>query len=293
MQAIVPISLGTSNVTNDIPITETLWTAGTYTLGTQRYKDIWLYEVIADPSTTKEPGVAGSQTDWKLVGAINKYKMIDNRANSVSTKTTSMSISITCPSILESLALLNIQGISVRVKIDTIETVPVNIFDRTIQLQDYSEVFDWWDYFYGTSSEKNEVLITDIPPYANVTVSIEISGPVCSLGEVSLGKLFDLGWTQFESSCSILDYSRKEVSDTGDTVLVQGVFVKKIDYSIQIPRAKTSSIYKFLSQYRATPLVWIGEVEREELSVFGFYRDFNIILSNPAVDLCSLNVEGL
>jgi hypothetical protein len=288
MKAIVPVTLTTSNTTNNIPITETLWTAGTYTIGTQRYLGMWLYEVTAT-STTQQPSETAS--DWTIVSAINKYKMIDNRYNSVSTNTTSITVTIYSNKIVEAIALLNIQGTSLNVKVkDDLNNI---IYNKDVVLQDYSPVIGWWSYFFTEIQEKNDIILDDIPPYSNVNVEITITGVTCSLGEISLGSLFDLGFTQFDTTVSIIDYSKKETTAIGETVLIQGVYVKKVDYAIQIPRTLTPAVFKFLSQYRATPLVWIGEIEREEINVFGFYRDFNIILSNPAVDMCSLNVEGL
>jgi len=292
MKALVPATLSPSNLTNNIPITETAWTAGTYFLGDQRYIDgMWLYEVIkiGEEGTSSEP--APNNTDWKLVGAIDKYKMIDNRYSSSKEITGNTTVTINTSSIVTGIALLNLIGTSVNVTITLSDLTEV--YNRTELLAEYNVISNYWSFFFSEVAQKTDIIFDDIPVYAGIVVNITITGGSSAIGELILGDFFDLGWTQFETTCSILDYSKKEVSDIGEVYLAQGRFAKKIDYSLQIERFKTSSVYNFLSKNRAKPLLWIGEIEREELTVFGFYRDFNIILSNPAIDLCSLNVEGL
>jgi hypothetical protein len=52
---------------------------------------------------------------------------------------------------------------------------------------------------------------------------------------------------------------------------------------------------RLLTSLRAVPAVWIGSTEDNfsPLTVFGYYRDFNIDISYPTFSLCRIEIEGL
>ena len=47
-----------------------------------------------------------------------------------------------------------------------------------------------------------------------------------------------------------------------------------------------------LTQLRATPLIFNGADDFSSLKVFGFYRNFDIILSLPTVSTMNIEVES-
>jgi hypothetical protein len=52
-------------------------------------------------------------------------------------------------------------------------------------------------------------------------------------------------------------------------------------------------VQKALADIRTTPTVFIGDEDRAETIVYGFYRGFNIVISTPSISDCSIEVEGL
>jgi uncharacterized protein (DUF2141 family) len=52
-------------------------------------------------------------------------------------------------------------------------------------------------------------------------------------------------------------------------------------------------VQKALADIRTTPTVFIGDPNRPETIVYGFYRNFNIVLSTPSISDCTIEVEGL
>jgi hypothetical protein len=52
-------------------------------------------------------------------------------------------------------------------------------------------------------------------------------------------------------------------------------------------------VQKVLADIRTTATVFVGDPNRPETVVYGFYKQFNIVLSTPSISDCSIEVEGL
>ena len=48
-----------------------------------------------------------------------------------------------------------------------------------------------------------------------------------------------------------------------------------------------------LTDIRTTPAVWIAEDDNRGSIIYGYYREFDIILTNPTLSRCALEIEGL
>lgn len=119
-------------------------------------------------------------------------------------------------------------------------------------------------------------------------------GASLALGVLMIGRQRTFGTgIQFGARIGIQDYSRKETNDFGDTVLVQRAFARRANFDIQVARAEVDSFQNFLSDVRATPCLWIGSTIYESTTVFGFYKNFDILISYPEHADCSLELEGL
>lgn len=298
MKAIVPIDPIPSRITSNVPITETLWTDGTYTLGQQRYVDTTLYEVII-ASTTLSPS-AGLLTDppeWKVVSEINRYKMFDNIEGSqsaVSSAGGSIEVEFDAAgTVITDVVLLNLEGSNVNIDVSV---ASVSIYNEDFGLQDFDEITDWYNFFFAEIIPQNDILIGDIPNRSDAVVTVTITNDFAddiACGEMVVGRAFVLGDTLFDTSMSILDFSSKTADENGNYTITEGRFIKEVSYNVGITNNRVSAVYKFLQQYRAVPLVWIGEETRLETVAFGFFRDFSIVLANPAYSSCSLQVESL
>jgi len=100
-------------------------------------------------------------------------------------------------------------------------------------------------------------------------------------------------------SISILDYSRKDTDDFGNTYLRQGNYAKKVECDIWLQNGQIDWVRKKLADVRATPAVYnfnnvnLQTSDFESLIVYGFYRNFEIIIPGINYSKCSFEVEGL
>jgi hypothetical protein len=115
-----------------------------------------------------------------------------------------------------------------------------------------------------------------------------------SVGVILIGQqlTFGLG-IKYGARVGIQDYSRKETNEFGDTVLVQRAFAKRANFDLFIDAAEVDLLQTTLSDIRATPCLWIGSNAFESTTIFGFYKNFDILINYPEHADCELEIEGL
>jgi hypothetical protein len=295
MIIVQPVPVTSAMVTaSNVAITETLWTAGTYTLGQERYVGTRLYKVIVS-STTDNPtvGVTLTPPSWQDIGAINRFKMFDQVVNTQTTRTSLIDVSILPGTIINALAMFDLNGVSTTITMtDPVEGV---VFTETKSLQDNTIIIDWYSYFFESITTVSDVVFLGLPAYGGATTRIQVDAgaSTAAIGEVVIGKQRNLGVTNFGTSVSILDYSRKETDEFGNTVVETRPFSKRADFDVTVETGAVAAVQKALADIRTTPTVFIGDEDRAETIVYGFYRGFNIVISTPSISDCSIEVEGL
>lgn len=281
--------LAYSNVAiNDYPV----WSAGTYTLGTRRIEGLKVYEVIV-ASTTDQPSVGAALVvpSWLLIGYVNRYKMFDNIISTQTENASSIQVAVTPGAIVNAVAVFGVTGSFVTVCVD--DAYEGIVYETTKSLQDYTAIVDWYAYFFEDVSLRTDMVFLDLPSYGSATITVTIEGTNAECGEVVMGKQKILGVSNFGSAISIQDYSVKSRDDFGNTIIVQRAFSKRAEYDVTVETAAVSFVQKALADIRTTPTVFVGEESKAETIVYGFYRSFNIVLSNPSISDCSIEVEGL
>lgn len=290
----VPITAAMLTASN-VPETDApAWTAGTYTLGTQRIYDHRVYEVIVS-STTARPdiGAVAIPPSWLDLGATNRFKMFDEIISTQTVKNLEIDVDITPAAIVNSAAFFGMFGNSITLTMtDPIDGV---VFTETRSLQDNTLIIDWYPYFFEEIAYLSDTVFLNLPAYGSATLNAVIDGGAgdAKVGEVVIGKQRRIGVTNFGSSVSILDYSVKSTDDFGNTVIVQRAYSKRADYDVTVNTSSVAAVQKALADIRTTPTVFVGDENRPETVVYGFYKQFNIVLSTPSISDCSIEVEGL
>ena len=108
-----------------------------------------------------------------------------------------------------------------------------------------------------------------------------------------IGDDINIGCTQFGTSVGITDFSRKERDAVGNNYILERRYIDKADYPVQMTSDKVDATHALLSQLRATPAVYIGSENYISTVVYGYYKDFSIVISNSRYSQCSLSVEGI
>jgi hypothetical protein len=194
-----------------------------------------------------------------------------------------------------SLALFGLVGNELDVTITDGSGGPT-VYDETISL-DGTFIYDWYQYFFEPYVQVEEVVLTDLPPYANARMTVTLSGSGnVQVGQLVWGTQYELGDAEYGATVGIIDYSRKDTDEFGTTTFVERNFSKRMTARLMLDTAQIARVQQVLARVRAKPSVWVGvpdDVLFRPLTVYGFFRDFSIDIAYPTKSYCSLEIEGL
>ena len=297
MKIIPPLTVTPTELTStNVAITETEWTAGTYDLGDQRYVGTTLYEVVADPNTDDDPetGVLADPATWIEIGEINRFKMFDFLIGDATEQAGGdIDVTVEDDGLINAVALFEVVGASVQVIVT--DDTEGEVYNTTKDLADNSGVSDWYSYFFEPITRDTDAIFLDLPSYigASVRVIVDDGSNDTAIGELVLGQQVRIGETLQEFSFGIEDFSRKERDSFGRFTIVERRFAKLAEYDIYLRNAQIGPAFRTLSAQRATPTVYVGDDDRPETVIIGFYRDFSTVRTGPTTSEMTLEIEGL
>lgn len=283
----------------DASLGEIEWTAGTYTLGTERIKSSThrRYRVTADPSTTDDPavGVLATPPTWVDIGPTNRWAMFDGVNGTQTLADDDLNIVITPAQLINAVAAFNVTGAS-SVTV-TLTADSVDVYSRTILMRDNSAINGWYDYFFEPIIELTRFVLLDLPAYPNGVLSIdaEIAGSELGWGTLVYGRQTTLGTTVYGTGWQGLDFSVKERDEFGNFNIVRRRTADLMDYDCYLPKNLFGFVKNQLKSLSTVPTVWIGNPSdiNDGTAVFGYYRDAQINITTPSVIDMTIQVEGL
>jgi len=285
-----PVPLNDTNFSTTLLENEYLaWASATsYAVGDRVIFNHRIYEALAANSGVQPDS---DPTKWLNLSATNAYALIDNAVTSKTVSGASYTVTLTLNQVVGTIALLEVTGESVTV----VMTVNgATVYSKTFNIANYGSD-DYYDYFFGDVELQHNLIINDLPPYPNSTVNITFNpfDGVTECGMLVIGKPKVLGDTQFGLSLGIQDYSKKTRDTFGHYSFIERSYANLGTFDLKVPTAKVADVRNTLAASRATPALYVGDVNHPETAIYGIFKTFNIILSNPIVSKCSLKVEGL
>lgn len=230
---------------------------------------------------------------WARKSATNQWAMFSSQINDQTKLADEIIVVFDAASLIDGVALFNLDAQSITIAMD--DPVDGIVYNKTINLVDDAGVNNWFAWYFEPISRQDVAGALDLPPYANatITVTIENAGGIAKCGVFTFGSQRTLGETDFGTGIGIVDYSRKERDTFGNSVVVTRNFAKRANYSVTANTAYVGTIQQTLSSLRTVDMAWIGSVNFPSTIIFGYYKDFDVILSNPTKSQLSIEVEGL
>ena len=241
-----------------------------------------------------------SPSNWVKIAPTNQFALFDDKISSVTSRASDITMVVSC-SAVDSIALLNVIADNVSCTLSDIGFTQKYLGNVVFSGTRYmlgNPSFDWYGYFfYDEDTAKTQALFLDINKVNSGIITIRIiSTTTASVGNLVKGNSKYIGGTQYGVSSGIIDYSRKETDEFGNTVLTIRNYSKRLNAKVFLTNATVNKIQQLLYSIRATPILWLAsdDIQLEEpLVVFGYYRDFNTEIAYPAHSLCNLEIEGL
>lgn len=257
-----------------------------------------IYERVVAGAGTTAPEL--DPINWLYFAPTNRWAAFDDSPSTITTNTETITY-ILKPGRINSVALLELEGTEVSVGI---------YLDGERQYYGYTDLLtnenvgNWYEYFYEPFYYQTSLALTDLvnaalldlPQYGDavLTITIRKSAGTPRVGIIACGVVYELGKTQNGMNVGINDYSRKDTDSFGNTILVRRKYSKRVRAAFFLYSSKVDVVSNLLTQYRATPVVWIAaDAQYSALVVYGFYRDWDIGIPNNIGSLCNIEIEGL
>lgn len=249
------------------------------------------------PNLNNNPSTSPSW--WLDCGMTNRWKPFDLLVQSQMTATTSANFTVNVASAINTVGLLNLSANSVNVA--GVYTDGTTVYNNTVNLyKDEAPINDWYGYFFTDFRQQKDVVLTDLPPYINMNVTVTLNGNTgntVGIGEVVFGKYKDISSTQQGveqgAKVSITDYSVKTTDAFGNYTITPRAFAKRANWDVWVNNADIDFAYNLLASVRTTPILYIGSSQYNSAVIFGYYKQWECAISYPDVSVFTVEVDGL
>lgn len=227
---------------------------------------------------------------WIEISPTNDWAVFDGRTRKKSVNASSIELEILPNKLFTSLAILNLKGETLTV-VATSASAGI-VYNKTFDLR--LLVDNWIDFYFSEIESIDNIVKLDLPAYYDMTLDflLEGTGDV-EVGEIILGRAVRIGELQYGSSAGLADYSTKEFDLFGDPYIVERGYNDTFQYDVWMDAKQTYNIKKLLTQFRAKPLVYVGNPEYQETVIYGFYKNLNAVLEDVSISSMLLEVEEL
>lgn len=293
MKLLIPIAIADANlVSSSVPETDhAAWSnATTYSLGQKCISTTThrIYESVQGTNLNHDP-TTDDGTWWLDIGPTNRWAMFDSVIGTVTTVGSGpIVVTVEPAESYNMLALLDLVATSVQVEV---VLDAVTIYDETYTMDDRRITGGWWGYFFEPLDRQSTLVVEDLPPFGEVTVTINGTG----CGTLLIGRDFYIGKTLAKPKVGIVDYSKKETDTFGNAIVVKRSYAKRYEADVICDSVRVDGVALKLAEVRATPTLYIGDdsYTYESLLAYGFYKDFNITIAYPNISECAITIESL
>lgn len=271
-----------------------------YDAGTSYAKDDIVYYGWYDYVSLVNSNVGNtpdiSPTKWLRSIPVNSYAMFDEQVSSQTVSPSPLTVVIKPNTVVDSFAILNLSATSYRVEMKD-GVGGTSVYDTGEVSLNSEVIVDYSGYFFSEFEYITDVVITDLPLFYNGTIYLTVTNSTgdCKVGVVTYGRLCNLGETQYGASFSINSYSVKDTDEFGTTTFVRRANSKRQQAEVFVDNNRLAYLYKTLVDIESVPSVWIGSTNPNytPLIVYGYYKNFNNVISYPSHSMCSIEIDGL
>ena len=262
------------------------------------------YEQPSDPVLTNNE-VSPENPAWLYIGATNPYRMFDNIVGTEtvgaapSTSASTIEVDIDFAYTINAISLFGVDAYSEDGK-DVSITVTDGVLSWSADISlTHDPIIDFQEFFFSPLVDRESSWVITLPTmFLSGSISLTIRNDLrrAKCGLVLYGWSDYVGQATYGIGTGIMDFSIKEKDSYGRTFLREGKFAKIMKLNLFVPNELYDRTQRLLSKLRATNCVWDANQNGTDYSsfvVYGFPRDFRLVMQGPSTSECSLDIEGL
>lgn len=245
-------------------------------------------EVTGYRNTTLLP--AESPTSWKDLGYTNKYKCLDKLLSSQTVHEGNMEMSFITKKV-DKLYLFNILCNSVDVVVTEL-TTNMEVFNQNFKTRSKNSRGTFWGLAYNDFTQVKKIS-AEIPIKYNVRVDITLNGTTTKCGLIGLGRSEDIGATLYGLGGGVVDFSKIEEDENGDTYIEKGKSKKTNSVTLNLEYGRTDSVVEVLNTYLSTPIIFEAVKGLKSTQIYGIYEDYTFTINTPKITRIKLNNKSM
>lgn len=237
-----------------------------------------IYESAQTPNTGNTP--ATSPLFWTRISATNRMKMFDGEVSTLTTATSFISV-VVAPGLVDSLAVFAALGAQLRATGTDGLGGPV-VYNKTISL-DASTVGDWYEWTYQPFLPVTTIVLSDLPLYGSLHVSVTISGVgTVAMGLLAFGRIEAVGNTQHGLSVDVRESKRTNTA------------LKYLTTRLEGPQTDFDRVVRLIEKLRSKTIVLVSTdvPGYESLNIFGKVQSWSVTAAGPNHYESDLTFEG-
>jgi hypothetical protein len=259
-----------------------------------------LFESLTDDNVDNQP--EDSPDDWLDLGLINRWRMFDGGTSTITTNPETVEVTLEPDGFINAIAFFTLDASEIEIEVEQNGDV---IYSESVIIPLETSAPNWYSYFFQTFGARfRDTVALNIPPVPDPKVTIKMSRPDATpgVGLILMGRQQTLGTTIYGSSVSIRDFSIKETDAFGNPRVVERTFIKRADLDVRVSTSDVARFQRILAELRAEATVYIGSANaclfcvdaiHGETIVYGYYRDFDILLQDKINSQATIEIEGL
>ena len=288
----------TLNATNVAEADYPVWNALTsYAINTLLiYVDTnvhWVIRSLVGSNLGNIPTGLSTDTNWVKVSETNRWKMFDLKTTSQTFNENSIDVTLNGLSFVDSVAALNLDGVDIQ--IIGKDQFDVTFYDETVSLVSVDGIYDPYTYFFSPIVYLTDLVMFDLPVYSLGSYQVIINKPsgIAKCGTLLIGKMIDIGGTDYGMTIGITDYSVKSANEFGDFVITERAYSKNIQLTANVEKTSVNQVVNMLNRFRATPIVYLGADEYTSSFAYGFYKDYGVVVQYFNYSKLQIEIESL
>lgn len=235
---------------------------------------------------------------WLEIGPTNRWAMFDERNATATEASNKLVWAVDVVGRADVVALLGLTGTAVNI---TAKVGATELYNENFDLNDYTGISDYWAYCFEDRSYKRELIVTNLPPYSGMRITVTVTGgATVKVANCVIGKARILGDTAFGMRLGIDDFSKKGADDFGRAVLVKRDWARNGSFTLDVTgdspavcQSKVDSLIQVLADYRATLVLWIGSAHYGASAIYGWYASFDVEAQLARRAICTLSIKGI
>ncbi|WP_435988530.1 hypothetical protein [Sulfitobacter sp. SH24] len=297
MWVLPPLSIDPAKViaTNIADSPLPVWASGSYGLGAEVQFEKWVYQSLI-PSNDK---ALTDATAWLKTAPVNDYRPFDHSNALQAERVDSITFTIQPGSRVDTVGFIALDATEVTVTINVPgEVTPAyHMTKKTLRSENRGS---WSKWLFGPRVYQREIVFANLPRYkdaANATIDITINKPndTAKVGEILVGRVWQIGTTSYGTEARINNYSIDEVDEHGTSRTLRRRAGRTVNFVFTHLTGRIGYTLDQFEQLTATKMLFMAgaDLDRFGTTIFGTFQNLEPPIEGPKVSKGELEVRSV